>query len=1745
MDVFWLRDSVIGDYQRFIQGFLHIRDKRVRDEVDKTLADGLLWPEPWLSLNPKFTPGGTVDDLADAGLLHPECKRVFRFGKDIDPTGQGSPLSLYKHQVEAIEAARAGDDYVLTTGTGSGKSLSYIVPIVDQVLREGSGGRIKAIVVYPMNALANSQLTELEKFLCAGYPDGTGPVTFRRYTGQERDDERQDVIRNPPDILLTNYVMLELILTRTDERQLVAQAQDLRFLVLDELHTYRGRQGADVALLCRRVREACDAQRLQCVGTSATLAGEGTPDEQRAEVAVVASRLFGATVKPGRVIGETLERATVPPDQTPDFTARLAAAVADPGVYGPGDYTGFAADPLARWVESTIGLAERDGRLVRAEPRTLGGDDGIAAQLARETGATPEDATKALRTTLIGGSQVLDPGTGRPLFAFKLHQFVSRGSSAYATVEPEDERVVTLTEQQYAPGDRQRRLFPLAFCRDGGQDYYVVERVTDDQGDRLVPRDLGDTDDLDDHRTLGFLYASTTDPWPDDPAEELDRLPSDWVEEDRHGNPNVRNDVKKLLPKTLWVTPDGRVHPGQVDGALKTWMVPTPFRFCLWSGAAYAPTVRSDITKMSTLGFEGRSTATTMLTLAVLRFLEAHGHDVPRKLLNFTDNRQDAALQAGHFNDFVQVSLLRAALYAAVATAGDQGLDYTELAPAVQAALNLPLSEYAQNPEAKYGKEEIDRALREVLAYRLYVDLRAGWRVTAPNLEQAGLLRVDYAYLDEFCQNEDEWAGRHEALAAAKPAVRAALVRAVLDHLRSQLAVKVDQLDPNNHDTLFNRSNQNLIAPWAVDEAERYQLERSRVVFVRPRQRSDAQNWVCVSTRSLVGQHVRRRAFGTGTPLKTADVQAVLADLFGEPGRPGVLQVGGFIQPVIERQTDDGLDIGYQIPATALRWKAGDGTEPARDLLRIPRAGAEGRAANPFFVEFYRTVASTLAGLEAREHTAQVRAEERERREDRFRDNKLPVLFCSPTMELGIDIASLNVVGMRNVPPTPANYAQRSGRAGRSGQPALVVSYCSTGSAHDQFFFRRPTLMVSGKVRPPRLDLTNEDLIRSHVHAVWLAEAGMSLGRSLRDVLDVSGTPATLEILPDKADDLGRPQTRQRALARAQRVLATVDELTGADWWTDEWLADTLNAIPVRFDDACQRWRDLLRAAEGQQATQNAVRMDKSRSPDDKRRAKRLYDEAEQQVNLLLNEITSDYQSDFYSYRYFASEGFLAGYNFPRLPLSAWIPARRGASTDEYLSRPRFVAISEFGPQALIYHEGSVYRVNRVMIPVSSDTNPGTDDPVVTSSAVQCPACGYLHPAPSGAGPDRCERCHADVSSSRWRYRQLFRMTSVSTRRQDRINSNAEERQRRGYEIRTAYRWADVDGRPSVRTAVVTDTDGEDVARLAYGHTATLTLVNVGWARRKDQNEQGFLLDIERGRWAPRPDDKDKDIQDDDPLSGRLKTVVPYVEDRRNVLVFDPDGQDLTPAFMASLEAALKIAVQSEYDLEDSELAVVSLPDRDDRRSILLYEAAEGGAGVLRQLVDDSGALARVAREALARLHFDPDTLQDQRRAPRAREDCEAGCYDCLLSYTNQPDHQLVDRQLVRDYLHQLATASVAASPAAVSRGDHADQLSRQAGSDLERQWLTYIADHGHRLPDHAQTLMADQRARPDFTYDDAHLAVYVDGPHHLYPHRAERDADADDRLFASGWTVVRFKADDDWPQMIARHVGTFGKASG
>ena len=1382
MDVFDLRNRVVHDYGEYVRSFITIRDERIHRKVKNEMDGGFLWPAPLVQLNPSFEMGSGLEDLVADDVLHPECLNIFR-EKEEDGT-RGELFRLYRHQVDGIRAAAVGDNYVLTTGTGSGKSLAYIVPIVDHVLRRGSGKGIQAIIAYPMNALANSQIGELEKFLHRGYPKGQPPVTFARYTGQEDAEQRREIIKDPPDILLTNYVMLELVLTRfgQNEEQLVAAAQGLRFLVLDELHTYRGRQGADVAMLVRRARRACRAERLIHIGTSATLSSGGPWAEQQEEVARVASSLFGVEVKPDRVIGETLRRATAEADlSAPSFRAALTDRV-QRGVPPPAR-SDFLADPLSSWIESTLGIrAEGDeGRLVRQKPMALIGEEGAAARLAQATGLETKACENALREALLGGYAHRDD-RGRPLFAFRLHQFVSKGDSVYASPEPEDARHITLQAQRYVPGSqRTRALLPLAFCRECGQDYYVVRRGQSSRGATCyLPREVRDRLETDEGEP-GYLYISDAAPWPDEPQAYLDRLPESWLQS-RNGARAVSRAQRKNLPKKVWIS-----GTAEEDGSGQiAWWLPVPFRFCLTCGVAYDARQSTDFGKLSTLGSEGRSSATTVMTLASVRELrEDPSLDAEaKKLLSFTDNRQDASLQAGHFNDFVEVTLLRSALRRAAMAAASEGLRHDMLTLRVFEALDLPLRLYAADPEVKFAaREETDRALREVLGYYLYRDLRRGWRVTSPNLEQCGLLDIDYLSLADFCREESEWEGRHQALSLATPQDREKVCRVLLDYMRRELAIRVNFLDPAAQESIEQLSSQRLVPPWSIDDRER--MERSRVVFPRAKGSSDGRSFVFLSPRGGFGFYLRRPGTLTELPgvLPLDEVERVIVELME------LLTVPGILHRALEPRKAGDVS-GYQLNASALIWRAGDGSRAFHDHIRVPRAPEGGLRTNPFFRGFYQSEIGDLKMLEAREHTAQVPGDERERREERFRDASLPVMYCSPTMELGVDIAQLNVVNMRNVPPTPANYAQRSGRAGRSGQPAFVFSYCSAGSSHDQYFFKRPERMVAGAVATPRLDLQNEDLVRSHVHAVWLTASRLKLGRSMQEVLDVSGDDPSFEIQPRVAARLRDEDVRRQARSAAEAALGpAIRQLVGGGNAAD-WLDRVLKGVPQSFTEACARWRDLYRAALEQSKRQQKIVLDSSRSPEDRRAAKRLRAEAEAQIALLLDTGSSQH-SDFYTYRYFASEGFLPGYNFPRLPLSAFLPSRRrGQGWDDFLSRPRFLAISEFGPRSIVYHEGARYVISKVILPVEGD------ETRLKRRAIRCTSCGYLHGLRDEPGPDLCESCGTALPQP---MENLFRMQNVATRRRERINSDEEERFRLGFEINTAVRFATRAGATSSR----------------------------------------------------------------------------------------------------------------------------------------------------------------------------------------------------------------------------------------------------------------------------------------------------------------------------------------------------------
>ena len=1810
-NVFAFRDRLIEDYRSFSRSFARIAASDIRDAVEEQYRQNRYWPEPLIQINPHYQRSGSVQSLVDQGLLHPVCANIFTAG-GTQPLDAPRPFALYTHQIQAIAKAQGGRSYVVTTGTGSGKSLAFFIPIVDRILKAKASDpapRTRAIVIYPMNALANSQMEELGKFL-QGYAESDRPFTFDRYTGQESQTEREYIAANPPDILLTNFMMLELILTRYEDkdRRVVAHCHGLEFLVLDEMHTYRGRQGADVAMLVRRLRQRLEANRLICIGTSATMSSSSSLDDRQRAVADVAAKLFGTAVTPNDIIEETLERVTDAAINLEDVQSRLAHCVQASAFSWP-DFDAFRRDPMAIWVELNLGIDMSNlSSPSRARPLTL---DQAAQHLAAEAGIDIEESRQALQDFLIAAHHVRTPQGTAP-FAFKLHQFISGPGKVLATLEAEDSRHVTLDAQRYAPGRREEgvMLYAAHFCRECGQEYHPVWADASGRSRRFSPREIDDAASEDADVRFGFLALRKAGQMY---LGRLQDLPGNWVDMSR-ATPRVKPGYRHAVPQAVQVNAQGQEGSGE-----NFWFVPGKFRFCLHCGYVHEAYGR-DVNRLSSLSGEGRSSATTILTLSTLQQLFSMdepppGVSDPRKVLGFTDNRQDAALQAGHFNDFIFLLMLRAGLIGALVD-NNGALTEANLPDAVFRSLGFDrddigiLAEYLLNPSlVGLARNEARMALRFVLGYRLLRDLHKGWRFNNPNLEQLNLMEIDYPQLAEFTADETLFSNSHAILRGLDPAGRQALASCIFRELYRNLCIASRYLDPQEQDRARTSGYNYLNARWAFATDERLSGFRYLILGKRPESRGRIREDIVgggpqsrlVRILKSADFWAQTRFAGQVSNCRGAEMTELVGSLLAAAERYGYVQ-----SQVIERNL-----IGWRLQSTAMVWHLVSESQPGESQ------------ANAFFRRLYRTVSETLSlpphpffDFKAHEHTAQVDADTRQILETRFRFTpqdrerwiaergndvplmRLPVLFCSPTMELGVDISSLNTVYLRNIPPTPANYAQRSGRAGRSGQQALVLAYCAALSPHDQWFFNHAADMVHGVVRPPTLDLANRNLIDSHLQAVWLSMVEYELDSSIAPLLDLDSPdkPLKAEIWEKFTD----PAVLIRARNMAGRVIQeTVDAFgpEAASWFHDRYVEQVINRSPETFHRALDRWRTLLDATRRQMEMADAVVKSYAITQHSvKENARRRYNDAAHQHAMLLKSENTQL-SDFYTFRYLASQGFLPGYNFPRLPLLAWIPGHGGASGSRnakgsMVSRPRFLALSEFGPRSLIYHEGRTFRVVRAKLNVSSADHVSTTGTLATVSARICSLCGYGHlgsedsPEPAA---NVCEHC-ANPLTDQDRVNQLYRIETVETKPEDRITINDEDRQRQGFELQTTYRFLPGPDGIVQKTTSQAQWEGQTLAELTYAPAAQLWRINRGWRRRKNKSQLGFFINPLTGAWSKQenPDESDNTNESETPLPDKTpnQSIVPFVEDHRNILILTPK-QSLTPGNMATLQSAIKRGIEQTFQIEGAELVAEPIPHADNRRALLFYEAAEGGAGVLTRLANELEQLAEVARNALRLMHFNvPDDVwrfEDLSRMEMLRQDggriCEAGCYQCLLSYFNQPDHENINR-MDPDILRLLAALAHAGVEPVMHPGEPGHRSNREAplpasprwGEEIEsmatpRQavelphtslpqrgragvgagatqngmnilaestlsfWLSELTRLGLNRPDDLNIPLGQWMT--DARYRQSRTLIFLTPP----------AADAIHYAADRGYRVLEFPADaHEWPEIFARNADIFGR---
>lgn len=1721
MNVFEVHKSIIADYERYIRSFIAISDPAIAKVVDDELRGGKLWPEPLLQFNPSFKNAGKVADLAKQGVIHKDVQDIF--------TG----YSLYQHQLEAIRLGAAGKDFIVTSGTGSGKSLTYIGTIFSHLLHNPGSKGVVAIVVYPLNALINSQSEEFDKYK-TNYFNATGrpfPITFNQYTGQEDESSREKMRSAPPQILLTNYMMLELLLTRIQERSIRdAIYENLRYLVFDELHTYRGRQGSDVAMLIRRIRAQCK-NPISCVGTSATMVSGGTIDAQRKKIAEVATTLFGKSFDNTQVVNETLDYSLDHSGGSPSKSELSKAVLA--GIQSNADLNALRKHPIAIWLEAEAALEKHGEALSRRKPQSVGA---LAVRLSEASGEAVEICTKILTDALLWigaiNEAIQKRGDRNTVLPFRLHQFISQTGSVYTTLDQDQKRFITLEPGIYKADDsNEKPIFPNVFSRTSGHPFICVTRV----GNKLLPREFLDNSEDEDLNQDGYLLIGN-DVW--DPDQDLDSLPDSWFRKSKKD--------RKPLPDRALFFPQ-RIHFDELGNWSETsplkfqgWFMRAPLLFDPTSGTFFDPKTREG-TKLAKLGSEGRSTSTTITAFAVLNQLREAGYKLSdQKLLSFTDNRQDAALQAGHFNDFVQVVHLRSGIHKALKHAPDNRLTYAQLGEAIFRALTLPFTDFTKlerEPELAPVRRKYEAIFQNFLVYRALADLRRSWRIVLPNLEQCALLAIDYLDLDEIVDTQSFWADM-EVVRDLSTAKRREFIGTVLDFFRLEYAIhSANFLEYAKMRENEREFRENLRAPWSLDERE--DLANPKVIRLDPLAKSSHLASASMGPASSLGKYIKQFARAENVDPKS---------LQGDHYRDFVLKLmrklteADFLQEMTAKN-EDGQEVPvYRLKVDRILWKLGDGKTVKSDVIKRRSFKDAPIRPNDFFAAMYSREFANSKRLRAEDHTGQLDKEDRQDREDRFkcdwwldpptrkipdevkiRSQSISALFCSPTMELGVDIGGLSVVHMRNAPPNAANYAQRSGRAGRSGQGALVFTYCSTYSPHDRHFFQEQAELVAGAVQPPRLDLCNRELLLTHLNALTVSEIGLpglegQTGRppSLTALLDMNASDLALSATTRASLKLGPTAFNAIRAAFTRSIHDFAGELAerGSGWYSESWIEANLQKIADHLDGAMNRWRRLHQSAKTMlsKATQRIESGTLPASSDEYKRLVRAQNQATRQLNLLVNDLgkkTSDL-SEFYPYRYLASEGFLPGYNFTRLPIRIFVPT--GTSSGEFISRPRSIALREFGPLNIIYHNGRKYRVDQLVVQDAEEA--------LTEAKVSRRAGYFL--AGEQKDLEICPFTGLNLSdtANKEHLLDLMEMAESRATEVDRISCEEEERVSKGFEVDTFF---SIEGMLDRVRRAVAKVDETSLLNLRYMPAARLVYVNRKW---RSTQFSGFPLAMTTGFWK-------SSLPALEEQKEPHKLVTLWTSNLADALYIEPvQPLGLSPEGVVTLQHALKRAIEAEFQVEPNEIGVVAVGSP-AAPNILLYEAAEGSLGILSRFADDPAVLHAVVARAKEICRYEDENYKAK------------ASYDDLLSYYNQRDHRIINRFEIREALEKLlaCTIEVQSNQNYANYDEHYQSLltAIDPNSRLERDFIEFLYERGLRLPDSAQKQTPGVYSQPDFYYEPR-IWVFVDGSVHDRPEVKADDQKKRAELLARGEELLVYTYKDDLAAIVAKRPDIFRK---
>jgi len=1612
--------AITESYLNYLSTTFHLRDMELQRQFDEALRTPDKFVKgPILEATPPFETGNTIESLIREGVLSPRF-RVLRSEK--------LPLDrpLYQHQEEAIRKMVLHDrSIVVATGTGSGKTEAFLVPILNHLFREETSGGleqpgVRALLLYPMNALANDQMARMRDLL-KNYPR----ITFGRYTGETEPEEpkaieryrkmfqrdpypnelvsRDQMRETPPHILLTNYAMLEYLLLRPDDHVFFdgEYASHWRFLVIDEAHTYTGAKGIEMAMLLRRLKDRVvegEAGRLQCVATSATL---GKDEKDFPEVAHFAQQLFGERVEwfesdPFRqdVIKATrksiisLRPSHWKPDPTlytkwqkviRESTGRecISALIDEGRNVGIPEETlrsaaGASGDDCSLFLYEVL---KGDGRVValqqalEQEPRYLGD---VAVELFGDT----SHAREWLVTLVDLAAKARPASDDQPLIPARYHLFVRAIEGAYLALRP-DRRLYLERREQVDVAGQQYAVFEIAACRQCGATYLVGEEQ--EVNGKVILKQPGKQYFDNPGKLVFYLLLD----------EEMKELPDDEDEVVGYG--------EDMEPKV-----GDRYNLCATCGAIDRDTLLSPLCGCNASNYLNVIRILSKEGKVHSCPacgsrspaslvwrfLTGNDATASVLATALYQQLpprRKEGSEISEDQMTTDDawtstavsSRPTAALEMGSSGEGRQLLVFSDSRQDAAFFAPYLNRTYSQILRRrlilkviednhegviedrwrVQDLIN-PLQREADRLGLFSGKSPQEQK-SEAWKWVLYELLAIDRR---NSLEGLGCLGFSLVKPDRWCPPKPlmDW-----GLSADEVWI---LFQILLDSFRTKGAIlfpdHVSPEDeffyPRNREYYFrgNGSNtQRHISSWNPSKKG---VMNARLDFLLRLTQQGLGMEMPMETCNEVLRQMWDKSLELHNPT------SCWHDLFSAIPLPR--------EGVVYRMKPNFWELRPGIIDPSITWYHCDKCNSLtllnlRGVCPTYQCNGQLRRCDPaeaFRDNHYRRLYTEIEPIKlaAEEHTAQLTSEAAAELQTQFVQGEVNVLSCSTTFELGVDVGELESVFMRNVPPSTANYVQRAGRAGRrTSSTAFALTFAQRRS-HDLTHFNDPKRMVSGEISAPHFEIANEKIVRRHVYATALAAFWKEHPETFGDVKSFffkdgrNGPVLLADYLADRPEAL-RISLQRIVPQELQRYLQL------DDWGWVDGLFDEEEGV-------------LLRASK--RVTGDVRELEEARTQ--LVQANKLSD----YILHVINTITKAKLINFLS-----SQNVIPKYGFPVDVVNLQILHHADEAKGLELDRDLRIALSEYAPSGQVVAGGKLW-TSRYLKRL-----PDRGWRKYRYAVCEHCQCYQRVLAESEQTLDICRACKRPLEG---RNKGTFVIPEfgfiTSTKPPARPG---EARPERTYTTRTYY-----SGESKESDRIVLPVGQATLVAIPASEGELAVINHAGYQGFKICRNCGYTVLGNESVSSPHQTPWRTDCH------GTLARFYLGHEFKTDILQLRFVGYASTKrGFWLSLLYGLLEGASKALDIDRRDLdgCLYSYAGDPSMPALVLFDEVPGGAGHVRRIARDEDTLISVLKAALEKL-----------------EHCECGgeqrnssCYGCLRNYRNQFCHDELDRGIVIDFL--------------------------------------------------------------------------------------------------------------------------------